>query len=170
MNLQLWMNFYLALATAAATLTGLMFIAVTFGSKLITENSIDAAQAFLGPIINHFALTFFISCVALIPGAGSKFLGITMIIFPLIRIWSARKTYYYLKKPILAEDIDLSDWVISLIVPVIIYFLLVVSGIGLLDSNDWSFYLSGLSMLSLISIGIINAWQMLMWMAYKLEK
>jgi hypothetical protein len=44
-----WQNFYLLVGTAAATLAGLMFIAVTFGSDLVTPETSAAARSFLDP-------------------------------------------------------------------------------------------------------------------------
>lgn len=163
-----WSEFYIAVGTGAATLTGLMFIAVTFGSKLITQRTVKAAQAFLSPIINHFGEAFILSCVALIP-EQTAFLGVSCIVYSVVRMIKLRHGYYHLKNNDHPEDIDYTDWLSTLIVPLICHLSFITSGIAFLMGKEWGPYGIAISMLGLLFIGIVNAWEMLIWMAYKIE-
>ncbi|MFL5783507.1 MAG: hypothetical protein ACJ76H_02785 [Bacteriovoracaceae bacterium] len=164
-----WNEFFILVGTGAATLVGLMFIALTFGSRLVTKETVDAAKAFLTPIINHFTQTFLISCAALIPSPTSVLPGVVCLLTSSVRLVLLRHAYKNLKRPVHSEDIDQSDWLQTLYLPLIIHISLVITSIGLMNSLPWSMYALAVILLSLLTLGIINAWEMLMWMASKLE-
>lgn len=145
-----------------------MFIAVTFGSKLITQRSVKAAQAFLSPIINHFGEAFILSCVALIP-EQTVLLGAACIVYSIVRMMKLPHVYYHLKHNEHPEDIDYTDWLSSLIVPLICHLSFIISSIAFLEGENWGAYGIAISMIGLLFIGIVNAWEMLIWMAYKIE-
>jgi hypothetical protein len=67
--LQRWHDFYLLVGGAAATLVGLMFVAISLGSRLITEQSVPALRVFVTPTIIHFIYVLVIATVVMIsPG------------------------------------------------------------------------------------------------------
>jgi hypothetical protein len=65
-----WYNFYGAVAQAAATLIGLLFVIVTLGSGLGARFQ-ETARLFVTPTLVHFATVFFIALVTLAPN-GSR--------------------------------------------------------------------------------------------------
>jgi hypothetical protein len=70
--LQRWHDFYLLVGGAAATLVGLMFVAISLGSRLITEQSIPGLRVFVTPTIIHFIYVLVIAIGArksVIPGS-----------------------------------------------------------------------------------------------------
>lgn len=62
-----WDSFYGAVAQAAATLIGLLFVIVTLGAGLGYRIK-ETASAFVTPTLVHFAAAFFIALLALVPG------------------------------------------------------------------------------------------------------
>ncbi len=46
-----WQNFYLLVGTAAATLVGLMFVAISLGVRSITQQHIPALRVFVSPTL-----------------------------------------------------------------------------------------------------------------------
>jgi hypothetical protein len=62
-------------------------------------------------------------------------------------------------------DLDTSDWVAGIVLPIVLHLLLIASGIGFLRHEPVS--LTGLAVTSLgiLLIGIYSAWELLVWMA-----
>ncbi len=73
--LQRWHDFYLLVGGAAATLVGLMFVAISLGSRLITERSLPALRVFVTPTIIHFIYALVIATVVVIPTVRRMPLG-----------------------------------------------------------------------------------------------
>src|SRR4051812_34857524 len=116
--MELWSNFYLLIGTAAATLIGLMFIAITFGSKLIGQHTLVAARSILSPIIYHFTHAFILSCVALIPREGAFILSVVSLALGILRLVTLpglAKQLSLTKKE--GHEIELSDWVYGIVIP-----------------------------------------------------
>ena len=165
-SLQFWSNFYLLTGTAAATLIGLMFIAMTFGSKLITAETAGSAKSILSAIMNHFIHIFLLACMALVPQEGTMFFGIvalTLGALRLVRIPAIAAQLVNTKKQ--GHPIEVSDWVYSVILPTGIFLLFIVCGIALTQGSDWALNGIGFLAIGLLTLGIVSAWEMLVWMA-----
>src|SRR3954471_18115803 len=80
-----WQNFYLLTGTAAATLIGLMFVAVTFGAGLVRAESATSARAFLDPPFTHFVTVLFIACLMLVPTMSPTLLGAALLVATTLR-------------------------------------------------------------------------------------
>lgn len=66
-ELEHWREFYLLVGTGCGTLVALLFVAVSLGTGFLTEERADATRTFFSPVVSHFAVVFFLSCIALIP-------------------------------------------------------------------------------------------------------
>ena len=163
-----WANFYILTGTAAATLVGLMFIAVTFGSKLvITPETQGQARTFFSPIIYHFAHAFVVACIAVVPAAGSMLLGVIAIGTSLFRIYMLPGLIKTLRHHH-SNEVQISDWIQGLILPLALYGLLIASGVAMcIEGPSWAQYGVAFSVLGLVLLGIVYAWDMLVWMASK---
>ena len=165
--LQGWQNFYLLTGTAAATLTGLMFVAVTFGSSLVTKETAQFARAFLDPTYLHFGQVLLTACVLTIPTLGPTLLGSLLIVAAALRLGGLLRVFgHYREAQRKHGDIELSDWLVSIILPLLCHLLLVACGIGFL-AERLSGALTGLAVVTvaLLAIGIQGAWELLVWMA-----
>jgi hypothetical protein len=165
--LQSWQNFYLLSGTAAATLLGLMFVAVTFGSSLVTKETAQSARAFLDPTYLHFGQVLLTGVLLTIPTLGPTFLGSLLLATALLRIFGSFHVFgHYRKAQEKHGDIELSDWIVSIIIPLLCHLLLATCGIGFLQER-LSIALTGLAIVNvtLLAIGIQGAWELLVWMA-----
>jgi len=77
--LQRWHDFYLLVGGAAATLVGLMFVAISFDSRLITERSLPGLRVFVSPTLIHFIYVLVIATVVMIPTLTRRPLGILLV-------------------------------------------------------------------------------------------
>lgn len=165
-----WSEFYFLCGSAAAALTGLMFIAVTFGSRLITPEKLEYVEAFFSPICYHFIQAFLLSAVALIPIAGPKTLGATILLTTAFRIGELARTYRLTKAASReSHDIETSDWVLGVILPAAVYVSLITTGLCFLLGNAAAPALFAISLLCLLVIALRRVWEMLLWIATKVD-
>ena len=164
--LQGWQNFYMLSGAAAATLTGLMFVAVTFGSSLVTPETASYTRAFLDPTYMHFVQVLLTSCLLTVPTLGPGFLGAALFAVGAFRLARLQWVFgRYRDAQRRHGDIELSDWVMSIALPLLCHLSLMATGAGFLLRR--AIALTGLAAvnLMLLFIGIHSAWELFVWMA-----
>jgi hypothetical protein len=161
-----WQNFYLLASTAAATLTGLMFVAVTFGSSLVTAESAPTARSFLDPTFSHFVQVLITGCLVTIPSMSPPLLGGLLLAvaalrgLALVRVF--RHMLYAQRKN---GDLDLSDWLSGVVAPLLCYLTLAATAVGFLQRYAIAF--DGLAVVTVLILlnGVYGAWELMVWMA-----
>ncbi|HET8913615.1 MAG TPA: hypothetical protein VFN23_19235 [Ktedonobacteraceae bacterium] len=153
-----WGNFYVIVGTAAASLTGLMFVVIT----LITGNQARRSTtgtlgAFGTPTVVHFGSALFFAAtlsapwherwnVALLVGLA----GLGGVIYMIVVTLRALRQNDY--EPVL------EDWVWHTILPFVSYVTFAVAGIVLLFAPIPMLFFVGGAMVLLLFIGIHNSW------------
>jgi hypothetical protein len=164
--LQGWQNFYILAGTAAATLTGLMFIAVTFGAGLVTRENAAATRAFLDPTYIHFVQVLLTACLMTVPTLSPSFLGGVLIVVGVARIVALHGVFRrYQEAQSRNGDIEVSDWVVAIVLPLLCHATLAATGAGFLLRDAVA--LTGLAIVNvgLLFIGIHGAWELFVWVA-----
>ncbi len=161
-----WQNFYVIIGSAAATLTGLMFVATTlFAEVRMPVSSARAGlEAFSTPIVVHFGSALLLAAILSAPWqalwqAGLLLgvvclAGVTLIVLA-VR-WERRLTEY---------RSHLADWVWYRILPLVSYAALVVAGIVLPGSPAPALFVVGGAAALLLLVGIRNAWDLVTYLA-----
>jgi hypothetical protein len=163
-----WQNFYMLVGAGAATLIGLMFVAITFGAHMITEESMATARAFVDPTLNHFVQVLFTACIVTIPTMSPMVLGILLLGVGFFRItWLAKIFRRMRAVHRVSGDLDLSDWASGVIVPLATYTLLIASGVGFLEGLAASFSILAIATVLALMNGILSAWELMVWMAVR---
>ncbi len=161
-----WQNFYLLVGGAAATLTGLMFVAVTFGAGFVKSSSLEGARAFLDPPLTHFVQVLATACLVTIPTMGPSLLGTLLLIVSVVRVASQRSVFHrMLEAHRKFNDLEFSDWAFGIGLPVICHLLLGVSAAGFLTGRMSAFNGLAIVTVALLLVGIIGAWELLIWIA-----
>lgn len=62
-----WQSFYQLLGEASATLTGLMFIAASLGTRLIDDQTDPKIRTFVTPTVIYFSLVLLVSALMNVP-------------------------------------------------------------------------------------------------------
>lgn len=81
-----WWNFFYLCGSAAATLTGLMFIAVPLASVLIRKDNLPVVNVFLSPLCFHFFHVFLLCGMVAFPRANPSLTGVAAIVSALWRL------------------------------------------------------------------------------------
>lgn len=163
--LRSWQNFYFMAGGTAATLIGLMFVALSLGMGIISSEITEEMKAFVTPSVLYFVSVLLIACAMLVPLYSPPALALMLFGGGLIGLyWSipfVRKLIQVAKKN---QDFNWMDWLAQVILPVVNYALLLVVAL-LLVIDEWSLAFIGLwatSILLLIS-AISNTWSLVVW-------
>lgn len=168
--MQTWSEFYFLCGSSAAALTGLMFIAVTFGSRLITKEKLAYADAFMSPIAYHFIQAFILCAVTLMPTAGPKSIGGTIVVTTLVRVVQLVHTYRLTRIASQeTSDIELSDWILGVVLPAANYIVFFVTAALYFAGAAVAPTLLAVAVLAVIVIGLRRAWELLLWVATQVD-
>jgi len=151
-----WQSFYVLVGTAAATLVGLMFVAISVGSRVITAKDLPALRVCVSPIVVQFFSVLATSAVVLLPTLSPMLLGILFVVAGLISCGLALAGLPVMRR----SNLDVQEWTWYLLVPGLSYLLLVGTGIGLLLRAGQA--PSGLAVATILLLiaGIRNAWDL----------
>ncbi len=163
-----WQNFYMLIGTAAATLTGLMFVVTTLVTDVDKNvESLNAGiSAFNTPTVAQFGAVLLLAGILSAPWqafSGLGFLlglvGLGMGVYLIIimrRMW--RISHY---------RSTLEDWLWYMALPLLAAVLLIVAAFVLLEDSAAALYIVGSAMILLLLVGIRNAWDMVTFLAVK---
>src|SRR6266700_6721975 len=170
-----WHNFYSIIGTAAATLTGLMFIVVTLiaGRRVRVSPSSSGIATFSTPSVVHFGAALLVAAILSAPwqalwpaglllglaGLG----GATYVIIVLRRVLRRvlRQTDY---QPVL------EDWLWHTVFPLVSYTALVVAALLLPGYPAPALFVIAAATVLLLFIGIHNAWDNVTYIAIELTQ
>ncbi len=169
--LRLWHDFYTLMGAAAATLVGLMFVAVSIGAGAFSsERGKVAMRSSLSPTVLHFSAILVISLLATIPtetwaslGALLCFMGATGAAYS---IWNSRR----MTRHGITASIDLIVRLWYARLPILIYLLVVAAGTSLILRIDAALNALAIALILLLLAGIRNAWDMSVWIIQRREQ
>ena len=160
-----WHNFYLLLGTSAATLIGLMFVAVTFGATLVPLENASATRAFLDPTVSHFVQVLLTAGLVLVPTIEPGLFAGALIAIGVLRgialVWVFRGLHFAHRK---SGDLEMSDWVSGVVIPLAVYVGLISCGIAMFAGHT---ILNALAILMIVVLlnGVYGAWELMLWLA-----
>jgi hypothetical protein len=163
-----WHNFYAILGTAAATLTGLMFVVITLNARDRNRGASDGLGAFGTPNVFHFEMVLLVAALLSAPwpllwnvdlclglcGLG----GVAYFIIALRRFLRLRHQSSY--QPVL------EDWLWYIGFPLVSYIAIGVAAILLLANAALALFVIAAAALLLVFIGIHNAWDLVVFIAF----
>ncbi len=161
-----WLNFYMIVGTAAATLTGLMFVATSLAAGIQRNMSTLNAgiEAFSTPTVVHFGAVLLIAGILSAPwqalstiGLLLGLLGLGVVLYLLVvmrRMWLIphRRT-------------PLKDWLWYMAFPLSAYIVLIISAIALPANPAPVLYIISAASVVLLFLGIHNAWDLVTYFA-----
>ena len=165
-----WQNFYVIIGSAAATLTGLMFVVMTLIAGVRVQVSASGGIAAFGsPTVVHFCLVLLMAAMLSAPwqtlwNAG-LLLGLTGLggaIYVVIVLRRTRRQTDY--QPVL------EDWLWYTVFPLVSYTALLVAAILLPGHPAPALFVIAAGTVLLLFIGIHNAWDNVLYIAIELAR
>lgn len=168
-QLSAWSTYYVTMATAAATLTGLVFVVITLVRDSVTVHPNEEGLAtFTTPIVIHFCTALYVSAIFIVPWRG--YVGIAAFV-GLGGIYGVLYVSRVILRTLRLGDGDYTpdaeDWIWYNFVPLLAY-LTILGGAILLPhiALDALFVLAG-GVLLLLFAGIRNAWDVVTYLAIR---
>jgi hypothetical protein len=166
-----WQNFYVLIGTAAATLTGLMFVVVTLsaGVRVRVSSPSGGIAAFSTPTVVHFGVALLVAAILSAPwqalwnaGLLLGLCGLGGIIYVVIVLRRARRQTDY--QPVL------EDWLFHTVFPLVSYTALLVGAMLLPGHPALALFVIAAGTVLLLFIGIHNAWDNVLYIAIDLSR
>jgi hypothetical protein len=158
-----WHDFYLLTGAGAATLIGLMFVAISFAVGSKAERSRGDVDAWVTPSLVYFVEVFVIAAVAVAPlGArplGWILVGLLAINLP-FGLWRLR----YLIAQHREERIEGKSWFWQSLLPSGAQLVLGFGALGLLTDDARGQVAIAAAALVLLSVAVRNAWSLVIWL------
>ena len=164
-----WQNFYVIVGTAAATLTGLMFVVITLIVQLRVQVSSPRSgfAVFSTPNVFHFGAALLVAAILSAPWQALwqaslllGLVGLAGVTYILIVLWLARHRLpdYRLVR---------SDWLWYTVLPLVSYTALVVAALVLPSQPAPAMFVIASATMLLLFIGIHNAWDVVTYTAFE---
>ena len=154
------------IGTAAATLTGLMFVVTTLIAGIETHvSTLNAGiSAFNTPTVVHFCAVLLIAGILSAPWQAFSsvrlllgLLALGMVLYLIIVMRRMRQVPHY--------QTPLKDWLWYMAFPLIAYIALIVAAIALPANPTLALYVISATMVVLLFLGIHNAWDLVTYLA-----
>ncbi len=152
-----WENFYVIVGSAAAALTGLMFVVITLIAGIRMQRSAGTVAAFGTPTVVHLCAALLVAALLTAPwqtlwnvSFPLGLSGLAGVIYVLIVLRRTRRQTDY--QPVL------EDWVWHVAFPLASYTAFLVTAFLLLSNPVSALFASGAGTVLLLFIGIHNAW------------
>src|SRR5437773_83456 len=167
-QLETWHEFYLLIGTAGVTLTGLLFVVVSLGPRVVANQQATGVRAFISPNAVFFTTTLVVAAALLIPDVPAMAVGAFLCVGAVgslvyLAYTKAHRRWRLSKLPSL-------DWIWFVGLPIASYVLLLLSGIGFLLQAALSMHGIAVALILLLVIGIRNAWDVVIWIAQQEHK
>lgn len=163
-----WQNFYVIIGTAAATLTGLMFVAVTLIVGRRNQMPDEANMAFATPTIVHVGAALLIAAILSAPWqvlwSIALLLGLVGLSGVIYSVIIARRLRRQVSNPASYTPV-MEDWIWHSVLPLVAYMALLIAAIILPGNASPPLFIIGAVMVLLLFIGIHNSWDTVTFLA-----
>jgi hypothetical protein len=154
-----WHDFFMLLGTASATLIGAMFVVVSIGMGFLSREHSAAIRTFLTPTVTHLASVLLICALAMVPVLAWSWVAATAGAAGIAGIIYATRVVVGFRQH---AGTDRSDWFWYTVLPPTGYALLAAAAAFSLQYLATSLDLLALALGVLLSAGIRNAWDMIL--------
>jgi hypothetical protein len=161
--MEAWHDFYVITGSAAAGLTGLMFVVVSLSPGKVADRTATGVRAFVTPTVVYFATVLIVSAVMTIPTLTPTSLA------GWLAFGSAGEVIYLISlrghKMWRESKLDRLDWLWYIGLPILSYVLILAAAIGIWVRAALALDVLGGTMILLLIVGIRNAWDLVIWMS-----
>ena len=166
-----WQSFSILIGTAAATLTGLMFVVATLiaGVRVRVSASSEAFATFNTPNVVHFGIAGLVAAILIAPwqalwtaGLLLGLAGLAGLSYVIIVLRRARRQTDY--------QLVLEDWLFHTLLPLVSYSALLVGALLLPGYPAPALFVIAAATVLLLFIGIHNAWDNVTYIALELSQ
>jgi hypothetical protein len=152
-----WESFHVIVASAAAVLIGLQFVAMTLIAERPVERGAEAGAAFATPTIVHFSAVFLLSAELRAPWGSITPPAVLWGLLGLIGIVYAGVVARRMRRQAIYRPV-FEDWFFHLLLPLAAYITLALSALAAPSHTREALFGVGAAELVLLYVSIHNAW------------
>ncbi|MBV9719979.1 MAG: hypothetical protein JOZ77_11720 [Candidatus Eremiobacteraeota bacterium] len=159
-----WSSFYVMTGSAAAGLTGLMFVVISLVTGWERGANRDGISTFSTPTVMHFGAALLVSAILVAPWHSLVIAGVCVALVGLLGvIYVVRVTYRARRLRTYTPDFE--DWTWYNVLPFLAYGALLGGAIALAIAPAQALFAIACGAIVLIFIGIRNAWDIVTYLA-----
>ena len=162
-----WQNFYMLTGTAAATLIGLLFVAVSIGLNVPVKQVTDSLQTFVTPTLIYYFQALLVSCVAIMPLLSPLIFGGALAILGGFNIVLALRVFWRIRIVHRDDGIDLVHLIWHCLLPLTAGLLFLGTAIGFLLGESLAPLGLSIAELLCLTIGLRNTWDLMIWLSLR---
>jgi hypothetical protein len=157
-----WNDFYVIIGSSAAGLRGLTFVVIALASDAMVLR-MSGLRTFITPIVMHFGSALWIAALLCIPGHTVASLAACMTVTgAILTIYGGTTTYRMYRgradyRPVIV------DWIWNAALPSTCYMAVLTAAVLIARYPALALYMIGAAALTLLFIGIHNAWDLAVW-------
>ncbi len=160
-RVETWHDFYVVVGGAAAGLTGLMFVVVSLGPKVIATSA--GVRGFVTPTVVYFATVLIVAALMTIPSLDLRALA------AILAIGGIGGAIFLLSTGVHREwrrsELGVGDWIWYIGLPILSYLLILTSAGEIWRCRRFALDTLAAAAILFLIIGIRNAWDLVLWMA-----
>jgi len=168
-QLAAWETFFFLIGSSAAALTGLQFVVIALIADSRRKATTREIQAFGTPTIVHFSAVLLLSAMISAPWHSLSRLALVIglyggggLLYTLITFLRARRLKSY--------RLVFEDWLWHVGLPLVSYAVAIAAAFFIRDHAHRSLFIVGFSALTLLFIGIHNAWDAVTYITIEVGK
>lgn len=167
-TLHAWQNFYFMTGGAAATLIGLLFVALSLGWHLVSKETDEQFNAFVTPILVYFVSVLVLACVMLVPQMPSMLLGGLWLSLGLLGLLATGRALLGMFRLGRSSTTSLQHWLANIVLPAFGFGLLLYGAMWLIFTGSAEgLYAAALADGVLLVIGVARAWELVVWIGHQ---
>ncbi len=163
-------SFYLASSGAAATLLGLLFIAIQFNIDAFATDPTNRWRATARSTFSIYVVLFALPLVLLIPGLSEVAQGWAIDLAAVLGVYRAFRTWWPVWRAALQHRRERWTQLLRLLVsPLVIYTIMIIDGYQLVQNQPLTGPEIGISLAlaGLFVIALTNSWNLLVELTYE---
>lgn len=160
-----WNAFYTITGTSASALIGLMFVVITLVTSTARfRRSHDATAAYTTPTVVHFAGALLVSAVLSAPWHSQPILRAVLWFVCLWGVLYVLRVVFRIRR-LSAYVADMEDWIWHAVLPLASYSAIIAGAAFLPTLPNQSLFAIAGAVLTMLFIGIHNAWDIVTYVA-----
>jgi len=159
-----WVDYYLLTGAMAGQLIGLVFVALSVGTRLETTDVADQ-RTWIVPIFVQFGAVVVVAMLFVAPGLSDVVMSLGLcLVSAFALIYAVLVGLQMRRQHATRAPIGAADWLFGLWIPIVGYASLFEGGNMVFGGQGAAYDVVALAVAVLLLVGIRNAWTLAMWM------
>ncbi len=164
-SLHAWHDFYVLGGSSAATLIGLIFVVLSLGVNLETnDRGTEDVNTYAAPTVVYFVDALAMSALSLAPLESPRTLACLFVLLIACNVLPGARRFGRILRHHRENPIAPKNWFWQLGAPVAVQVLVLVSAILLGLGERSALHVMAVALMGFMLVGVRNAWDLVLWL------